>query len=415
MLRSLVQHGVAQRSVFYDELSHLNPTYSAPTDDDLWPLEAERRYHLRNLRILSLYFDNIIIMTGNLLNFANYTTREIVLEVISDTTFSGLTECGVIRFCGWGASLNRDMVQNQIDYARTFRSELKDRDIVERVRSILSLSDVLVREESMGEEDFLGAFLERMRIRSERSSHEDWRRVEEMFQSVHAAHGHVGTMEIFPLLKDIEPVIQRRTHEVYLDAWIDYASDRYHPVHTYESPRFRLNPYRTTRSSTKREGVIASILLSPQFFQAFILRFLRKEEYYRLLSLSPRRIMLLRNGDWMVFCEHYHAYLRLCSQLFWRLQILSVTAHSQTIEAMFDEMIRETMRDLPGSLDAAVFTDFLSHAIGFFAAVPGLSALIRSALRPIAGAVNRSAEKIVRRIDTKELYPFIAKVRAAVA
>jgi hypothetical protein len=417
MRESLVIRGKTQRSVFYDELSNMNPLYAVPAGGKgLWPLEAERRYHLRNLRLLSLYFDQIVIMTGNLLNFTNYTTRAIVLDVTSDRLFTSLCQSGVVIFCGWGISVSNDMVQNQVDYSRIYRPELKNTSTINQLCRIISSSELLIREESTGEEDFIYTFLKKLRMRSETSSQsEEWRRIEELTCTVNDEVGYLGTLEFFPRLVNVDPVLRRQVHEIYLDAWIDYASARYYPIATYEIPRLRLNVFRTLPGRAEAAQDLASILLSPEYFQTFLLRFLTNDEYYRLLSLPGYRLIQLRNGDWEVFRDHYHAFLEACSRVLWRMQILQGLPAFDSIENIFESIIGETVRDLPAAIDATHFTDFLSHVVGYYSVIPGVPDFAKSVLKPLANFLNRKTKGVVRRIRSRSFYPFIAKLRTAVA
>jgi hypothetical protein len=417
MQESLVNWGITQRSVFYDELSNMNPVYAVPSGGEaLWPLEVERRYHLRNLRLLSLYFDHIVIMTGNLLNFTNHTTRAIVLEVTADRLFSAFCQSGVIIFCGWGTRISGDMLQNQVDYSRTYRPELKEADTINRLRQTISSGELLVREESSGEEDFIDTFLKKLRMRSERSPQpEDWRRIEGLSCLVHDRAGYLGTLEFFPQLEDLNPALRKQVHETYFDAWIDYASERYYPIATYEIPRLRLNVFRATPRRGDPAQALASILLSPEYFQAFLLRFVTKDEYYRLINLPCNRLIQLRNEDWEIFREHYHTYLEACSKILWRIQILEGFKTFEGIDSVFETIIAETIRDLPASIDVTYFTNFLSDVIGYCGIVPGVSAFAKSVLKPLADFLNRRAKGVVRRFRSPSFYPFIAKIRTAVA
>lgn len=417
MRESLITWSVTQRCVFYDELSNMNPVYAVPTGgSSLWPLEVERRYHLRNLRLLSLYFDHIVIMTGNLLNFTNYTTRSIVLEVTSDRLFSSFCQAGVIIFCGWGTRFSGDMIQNQVDYSRIYRPELKEANTINRLRQTISSGELLIREESSGEEDFIDTFLKRLRIRSERSAdQEQWRRIETISCLTHDKAGYLGTLEFFPQLADLEPTLRKQVHEAYFDAWIDYASERYFPIITYEIPRLRLNVFRSIHGRKDGAQDLASILLSPDYFQTFLLRFLTKDEYYRLINLPCNRLIQLRNGDWEIFREQYHIYLQACSIVLWRIQILDGLGPFESIDTVFESIIAETIRDLPASIDITYFTNFLSDVVGYYGIIPGVSAFARSVLKPLGEFLNRRTKGVIRRIRSPSFYPFIAKIRTAIA
>jgi hypothetical protein len=81
MTRFLSEVTSQKRAVLYDELSHMNPRYANPLLQESLNIEQQIAYHERNLILLSLYFDYIVILTGNILNFTNFLTQEVISRV----------------------------------------------------------------------------------------------------------------------------------------------------------------------------------------------------------------------------------------------------------------------------------------------------------------------------------------------
>jgi hypothetical protein len=390
----------------------MNPIYVAPSANDPWPLDAERRYHVANIRLLSLYFDAIVIMAGNLMNYPNHTTRAVILAVTSDSSFRCLVEAGAIVFCGWGADTAAGMIQNQVAYARTHRAELKDEAAMSQVRSLMGAGEMFQRETGSGEADFIQTFAERMSIRSERDPSDAWPRVEEASVSVQEQVGYLGSLELFPALSQFHPTVRRAVHETYFDSWIDYAASRYTPIVCYESPRLLLNRFRTPPQMSSAMP-IASMLLSPQYFHRFLRTFLSDRQLYRLLSMDPDRLVRLRNGDWTVFCHHYHAQIEAASEVFWRLHLSLPESLSRPADEVFDAILADAFKRWPSASHVAFFTGFLSQAAGVLAATPGLASLTRAIVKPFEQYLASRFGRISTEIMSAGAYPFIAKLRAA--
>lgn len=158
MARFLSEVTSRKRAVLYDELSHMNPRYASPLLQEHINIEQEVVYHERNLILLSLYFDYIVVLTGNILNFTNFLTQEVVSRVSQTDTFTKLVRSNIIVFSGWGARLTKDAISNQADYAKIFKPDLKSAEHISHIQSLAASTDLFFRESGVGEEDLVKTF-----------------------------------------------------------------------------------------------------------------------------------------------------------------------------------------------------------------------------------------------------------------
>src|ERR1700730_2569594 len=128
----------------YNDLGHMSPYYMTPQRYPRLFFESEIQFHKRNLLLLSLLFDHVIIPTDNLLAFTRFLAKDVVSTVVTSPWFRELIEGGIVIFGGWGSSINMDMMKNQIEYSSLFRPELKEKSYVQYLSTLSGIADWVV-------------------------------------------------------------------------------------------------------------------------------------------------------------------------------------------------------------------------------------------------------------------------------
>lgn len=361
---SLLSLAHRHKCVFYNDLSHMNPIYASPGNVVSIVKEDEIIFHRRNIFLLALYFEHIIICTDNILAFSKNTQADIISSIVRSDWFLRMIESGIIILCGWGASRNADMIQNQIDYSNIYRPDLKKRDYVELLKSISSGSRIYVREYNDGEVGHVNYLLPRFESLRDTYSASDYAAIEEKIQRTQSDVGYVGSMEIFP---EIESRLSSKGnldfvfyHEYYR-SWQEYSSENYYPIITVDSARSKIPGRIVFSGEIENREPVLSALYSPDFF----LRYLNKrfgqivDVKSQILGLGPDDLIRIRNGDWKVFLKEYHRGILAASSLSW-VQRASVS----TDFLVADELDRLIENELAKLLAKGIDVDLLAEALG---------------------------------------------------
>src|SRR4051812_15962898 len=156
---SLNELARSRRCAVYNDLGHISPYYLTPQRYPRLFFESEILFHKRNLLLLSLLFDHVIVPTDNLLAFTRFLSKDVVSTVVSSSWFQALVESGIIMLAGWGSSLNKDMMGNQIEYSAIYRPELKEAVYTQYLRALSESASWVVREPSYGESGHINYLL----------------------------------------------------------------------------------------------------------------------------------------------------------------------------------------------------------------------------------------------------------------
>ena len=411
-MRSVTDLATQKQIVFYDELSNFNPLYAYPEQESLLSLELEVRYHIRNLRLLSIYFDHIIIMMGNILNFTNHTTKTIVVGVMEDHFFRSLADEGIIVFGGWGETSSNSMIDNQVAYALSFEPGLKDKETLDLFNSIMSSGSIVIRDSRVGEFDFTAPFLCRLRLQAERLKHLNWERAEVAVEECLEETGYIGTLELFPKLQTLYPELIKAVNNVYFDVWLDYAAKTYAPAYTYENSRTGNNAFRKIRASGSQiETDIASALLSPPFLERFLRKFFSDKEYRILMDSSAINLSSLRTSEWKQFQRSYMRVVVACSKVYWMMMQANPEDAASASEDLMFKALDEIIRNGNESVDIGLVLDFLVAAAKEWSGIPGLGALIGWVKKALSPHINRELEKQIKQHRLGDFYPFVLSIR----
>lgn len=308
------------RCAIYNELSHMTPYYLSPSSPRLATLSTEVEFHKRNIYLLSLYFDKILVCTDNLVNFTRAFSADLISTVAASSWFTSLVDTGVITLSGWGTNTSHDMMQNQIDYSARYRPKLKTPAYKQHLRALARNAHIVVREPDQGEKEqvdlldkqvqYLDAFLPIERVHF----------LSDAIWQTQDSFGFVGTAELFPVVDRLieeEGPRMASFFPAYYRSWQEYCTAYYRPAITVDTLRNR-TPVRIHALQADL-GEIPSSFYSPEFFQNFLVTRLGSGQVAKLTGLPAERLVVLRDSDWRVFSDRYHDCLRVASEIAWIL------------------------------------------------------------------------------------------------
>lgn len=241
MLSSLDELAAKETCAIYNDLSHINPRYLTPQNYEPAFHDEEVLYHKRNLILLSLYFDKIVICTDNILAFTRFLSKDVVSSVVMSPWFVELVQHGVIVLAGWGTSMSPDMMQNQVEYSGVYRPELKDKRYIEFLSALSDVATWVVREPGPGERehvDYLRPLVQRSEGPFDLS---DISFLSDLIDLTNESTGYVGTMEMFPFVDELYAANAQKSdsfYNSYYRSWHAYCAAHYAPPSRYTRHEF---------------------------------------------------------------------------------------------------------------------------------------------------------------------------------
>lgn len=298
-----------KKCVFYNDLGHMNPIYLSKSINDIH-IQDELIYHKRNIYLLALQFEHILICTDNIMSFSNFKQAEIIKRVVTSDWFSKLFMNGVIVLCGMGANRSRDLMKNLIDYATIWMPETKDRKYIDYCISLAQNGIVIPREYIDGEDDFADFLVPNIKINVS-NNNELASTMIDAAMNVNSKNGFIGTMDIYPEIKLLGHG-EDEFYKIFFNTFSEYTEKTYTNTFTVNTSRMSI-PGAILKNNDSALNLSTS-LLSPDFFQSYLDIRLGKKLSSRVIGIDPEKLIWIRNGDWKVFLQEYHACIEDISQ-----------------------------------------------------------------------------------------------------
>ena len=406
MTASLGDLAVRETCAVYNDLSHMNPRYLTARSYGSTYHDEEVLYHKRNLILLSLYFDRILICTDNISAFTRFMTKDVVSSVVISKWFNDLVESGIIVIAGWGSSLNSDMMANQIDYSKTYRPELKDETYSNTLFGLSEKAQWVIREPGPGEAEHVNFLRPLVRRQEGLLEVAEVSFLADLIDHTHESVGYVGTMEIFPYIDELFAGQQRKADSFfrsYYTSWHAYCAQHYAPAVPIHTDRISLPTTWVELSGSGRRAL--SSLFSPALFQRYLLSRFDKSIVNRILAVNVSELLAIRNGDWARFRTRYHEHLVAASAVCW------IAYHPRAHELvsddeLMDELLSEIFNSSRHDTDLSGLGSALDVAIGLFAGIPVMTPIFQVFKRQI----NRRFGQLTRSIGNREFEPYLKKL-----
>lgn len=407
MPTSLDKLTTRETCAIYNDLSHINPRYLTPQIYESAFHDEEVLYHKKNLILLSLYFDKIIICTDNILAFTRFLSKDIVSSVVMSTWFRDLVTHGIIVLAGWGSSINADMMKNQVNYSALYRPELKDKRYVECLSSLSEVATWVVREPGPGEREHIN-YLRPLVQRSEGPFDlGDISFLSDLIDETNEATGYVGTMELFPYIDELYGAHAEKSdsfYNSYYTSWHAYCAAHYAPAIPIHTSRIRL-PHAHVVLKPSQATVLAA-LYSPDLFQRYLIQRFGTKLFSKILAVDVEQLVAIRNGDWARFKSRYHDYLIAASSVCW------IAFHPRAHELLaddkvMDELVAEIFKAAPKDADLSALGSAIDVVLRLVVGVAGVAPLFQL----FKTQINKRLGRVFDSVAQRELEPYLRKLR----
>jgi len=407
MLTSLDKLAKSETCAIYNDLSHINPRYLTPQKYDQTFQDEEVLYHRKNLVLLSLYFDKIIICTDNILAFTRFLSKDIVCSVVTSPWFADLVKHRIIILAGWGSSVNSNMMQNQVDYSALYRPELKDKRYIDFLSSLSEIATWVVREPGLGEREHI-SYLRPLIQRSEGPfDSKDIRFLSDLIEETNETTGYIGTMEMFPFIDELYSAYADKSncfYNSYYLSWHTYCAAHYAPAIPVHTSRIRL-PHSPVFVKPDQPPVLAT-LYSPDLFQRYMIQRFGPKLFSKILAVDIEQLVAIRNGDWTRFKNRYHDYLVAASSVCW------IAFHPRAHELLaddriMDELIAEIFKAAPKDADLSALGSAIDVVLRLVVGIAGVAPLFQL----FKTQINKRLGRVLDSVTQRDFEPYLKKLR----
>ena len=390
----------------YNDLSHINPRYLTARAYEGAFHDEEVLYHKRSILLLTLFFDRIVICTDNILAFTRFMSKDVVTSVVTADWFNDLVAEGIIILAGWGSSINPDMMANQTDYSMLYRPELKDKKYIDFLSGLSERANWVVRETGPGEADHINFLRPIIRRREGLMDASEIGFLSDLIEHTHENVGYMGTMEMFPFVDELFAGQSEKAdsfYKGYYESWHAYCARYYAPAIPIHTDKI---PLPVTWVEMPDGNRALSSLFSPQLFHRYLMKRFSQKLISRLLSLDMKRLLQIRNGDWMRFKKRYHAYLIAASAVCWIAY--HPRAHDLVADdGVMDDLLSEIFKFAHDDADISGLGSAIDVVLGFFAGFPIMTPIFALFKKQINKRVGRLAHTMRHR----ELEPYLKKLQ----
>lgn len=406
MLISLNELASGSTCAIYNDLSHINPRYLTPQRYERSFHDEEVLFHKKNLILLSLYFDKIIICTDNILAFTRFLSKDVISSVVMSKWFADLVDQGIIVLAGWGSSISSDMMKNQVEYSSLYRPELKEQRYVDALFSLSHAASWVVREPNTGEREHIN-YLRPLVLSSEGPFNaRDLCFLSDLIEETNASVGYVGTMEMFPFVDEIYGSSADKVdsfYNSYYASWHAYCAKHYAPAIPIHTSRIVLPSERVTLRPG--EEVLAT-LYSPDLFQRYLIQRFGRDLFSRIMAVDVQRLAVIRNGDWKRFKQKYHSYLVAASEVCW------IAYHPRAQQLISDErVLDELIATIFKTADKDADLSALGNAIDVVLRLAAGVAFVAPIFQLFRARINQRLGRLLNAVVHREVEPFLKKLR----
>jgi len=407
MLSSLDELAADRTCAIYNDLSHINPRYLTPQYYEPTFHDEEVLYHKRNLILLSLYFDKIIICTDNLLAFTRFLSKDVVSSVVMSAWFEELVKEGIVILAGWGTSISPDMMKNQINYSAIYRPELKESRYVDFLAKLADSAQWVVREPGAGEREHVKYLRPLIQHSEGPFDRKDISFLSDLIDETNETTGYIGTMEMFPLIDELYGANASKSDSFfssYYRSWHAYCAVHYAPAIPIHTSRIRL-PHASVALGNGKSRVLAA-LYSPDIFQRYLVNRFGNRLFSSILAVDVKQLVAIRNGDWERFKTRYHDYVLAASAVCWiafHPRAHELLADEKVIDQLVSEIFKASRSDTDLSALGSAIDVVLRIAVGVAGVAP-LFQLFRT-------QINKRIGRLVDIVTHRELEPYLRKLQ----
>ena len=400
-----------KRTVFYEEMAQYSLRYIDPGTKDYGDAEAESRYHLNNLTLLSMYFDIIFLQTASLFNVSDRFVKLVIQRTISNPKFCAMLTAGTVRICGWGGRSPHEMLSNAMEYSSAGAAvdhRVPDGYITDVARIFLP-ANMAFRSEGRPDKETAEAFRRKLRQTEIVRHNDDLDRIDDAIHQSEKLMGQLTAIAFVPALDlgALRMETRRSLFPSFISSWSTHLNQSIPGIYAY-IPGGGLEAIQHTIQIDGR--AIRSFLYSPKVFAAFLKQYFSLPEYNRIVGRPHEDLEKLRNGDWKMFCDAYHAAVEEVSDSIVNVDPGTLTVFDLDSEASWGKRIGEQSNKQSGDFDISAFIESLASISGLLLGVPLLGPAFRAVGTLLKAQINSIPKKLVQE-HRSAVSPYIKKVR----
>ena len=399
------------RIVLYEELAEYYYRAVASERMKVSTVNSEIALHVKNITLLSLYFDSILITSATIFNARDPFVSKIVSGFLAHQRTREMLQFGVLKIVGWGSAHAKGMFDAASDYAGSVLNIQKDKEVVARLRTVFSGDYTISRTSDVPDGDLAEKYIHRMQNTSHISYPDELSKVTDVVRKQKDRTGSLIAIEMLDSLEGvaiIEGLLNRSKIELF-GVTLQHMREELPNLWVY-SP-FLATDLVSERASASSNAPRA-FLLSPMIFGSFLSASINPRIFSSLMEESYQKLFTLRNGDWKRFVDAYHqAILEVSDVVALSLHLKPEELRSQDANAWAEQVISK-VENGGLTVDIAAFLDSLSALGGIVMGVP----ILRPLAKLISTAVGERISRVISKASESQrshISPFITKIEKA--
>jgi hypothetical protein len=400
-----------KRAVFYEEMAQWGQRYldqqssASPTSD----MDAECRYHINNLTLLSMYFNIIFIQTACIFNTTDSFLKGVIQKTISHPKFRSMVRMGTVRICGWGGTSPREMFGNALNYASA-TVNLREPDGYLRSVSELFRPDATVFRTSGYPDDEIAAEFRHKLLQTTVVRHaDDLDRIDRAVELSQHLTGQLTAMGFLPALdlRTLRPDTKRAVINSFVSVSSSHLNNAIPGIHNYLIGFGPLSIYHTVNVGGKQ---VRSFLYAPSVFAVFLRHYFTLSEYNTILGRPYEELERLRNGDWKRFCDAYHRAIEEVSDEIANIDSEALPIFDLSNESSWGRQIWQESTQKAGEYDVNAFLEGLASLSGILLGMPFIGPVVKVVGVFLKRRLNSIPQKLLQE-HRNAISPYIKKVR----
>ena len=399
-----------ERTILYEELAEYYYHAVAPRRLFESSVSREVDYHVRNITLLSLYFDKIIVTSATVFNVRNEFVSRIISQFLAHQRVREMLDIGVLKILGWGGDTASDMFYAASQYASDVLQIRQSADTLALLRSIFHPRYAVSRSSEMPDTNLARKYIQRLEntgIVSEPAQ------LTAVTDEVHRQRDRTNSLIAIEVLPSLDQVIlseaTRNTAKLQLfGVTIEHMRDEFPNLWVY-------SPFLTAGFSSEPshsfQGAPRAFLLSPMIFGGFLNTQIDATTFSLLMNDSYRTLQSLKNGDWRRFVDAYHQSIEDLSNALLLGMHLSYDDLPDFSAEQWAEKIVARIKAEGTDLDVSAFIDSLGSLGGILLAVPILKPIAKLLTIAIGDKLSRTVANLSK--QGGQISPFITKLERA--
>lgn len=400
------------RNVLYEELAEYYYCSVCPERLNTSNVKQEIQYHLKNITLLSLYFDSVLLTSATLFNVRNCFVDQIIKGFMDTQYVREMLRLGALKIVGWGGDDGRTMFEAADNYAQETLKVVRDKKTLTQLRSIFDSDGAMSRAKEMPDANLTQKYIERLTGSPLANDQQQLALVANEVRRQHERTNSLIAIEILPSLDTIV-VSKSNAASAKLDLFgvsIQHMRDEIPGLWVYSpfwAPSLALQANSTS-------GSPSAFLLSPMIFGSFLGQYIDPKTFTRIMSEPYAKLHLLKNGDWVRFSDSYHAAVADVSEAMMLEMHLAKDSVIGSASDRWASRISERLDKDGGEFDVAAFVESLASLGSVLLVIPVLRPAAKLFIA-VLGKRLTSATKALSDRAKNELSPFIVKVENAYA